>query len=116
MSANCLFCRIANGEIPANKVFEDEWVVAFHDIHPQAPTHVLVIPRKHVATMDDLPNEETALAGVLFQRTAAIARQLGVAEKGYRVIVNNGEHGGQEVFHLHVHILGGRGLGPMLAR
>jgi histidine triad (HIT) family protein len=106
----CLFCRIAAGEIPAKKVHEDADVVAFHDINPQAPTHVLVIPRTHIAKLDDLTAADTATIGTTIVRAAEIARSLRLADDGYRLVVNNGEGAGQTVFHIHVHILGGRAL------
>jgi len=113
MAANdrCLFCRIANGEITAKKVFEDDQVVAFNDINPQAPTHVLVIPRKHIATLDDLTEDEAAIVGTTLVRVSQIARNLLLNSQGYRVVVNHGEAAGQTVFHVHFHLLGGRNLG-----
>lgn len=110
-SDNCLFCRIAAGEIPAKKVHEDADVVAFNDINPQAPTHVLVIPRKHIAMLNDLSDEDNATIGTTIVRASQIARQLGLHDDGYRLVVNNGEGAGQTVFHIHVHILGGRTFG-----
>ena len=107
----CLFCRIAAGEIPAKKVHEDAEVVAFHDINPQAPTHVLVIPRKHIAMLDDLTEADAATIGTTIVRAVQIARDLRLPEDGYRLVVNNGEGAGQTVFHIHVHILGGRRFG-----
>ena len=106
----CLFCRIAAGEIPAKKVHEDADVVAFHDINPQAPTHVLVIPRRHIPKLDDLTDADAAAIGTTIVRAAQIARELQLAEDGYRIVVNNGEGAGQTVFHIHVHVLGGRGF------
>jgi len=107
----CLFCRIANGEITAKKVREDDDVVAFHDINPQAPTHVLVIPRKHIPTLDDLTEGDAATIGMTLVRSAQIARELHLDGEGYRLVINNGEAAGQTVFHIHVHILGGRNFG-----
>jgi histidine triad (HIT) family protein len=107
----CLFCRIANGEITARKVYEDDDVVAFHDINPQAPTHVLVIPRKHIPTLDDLNEADAATVGTALVRTARIARELQLSSDGYRVVANNGEAAGQTVFHIHFHLLGGRNFG-----
>ncbi|MBF0310218.1 MAG: histidine triad nucleotide-binding protein [Magnetococcales bacterium] len=115
-SEQCLFCRIVKGDIPAKRIYEDEGVIAFHDIHPQAPVHVLVIPKQHVATLDDLTPEQRPMAGHLLERTGHVARELGLGENGYRVIINTRGHGGQEVFHIHVHILGGRHVGPMVTR
>ena len=107
-NANCLFCRIAAGEIPAKKVHEDGDVVAFHDINPQAPTHVLVIPRRHIAMLNDLSDADTAAIGTTIVRASEIARELRLHDDGYRIVVNNGEGAGQTVFHIHVHVLGGR--------
>jgi histidine triad (HIT) family protein len=107
-NARCLFCRIASGEIPSKKVYEDKDVVAFNDINPQAPTHVLVVPRKHIASLDDMTEADVATVGTVLLRTADIARDLKLPAEGYRVVVNTGEAAGQTVFHLHVHILGGR--------
>jgi histidine triad (HIT) family protein len=106
----CLFCRIAAGTIPAKTVLEDADVVAFHDINPQAPTHVLVIPRKHIAALDDLTEADAATIGTTIVRASQIARELGLAQDGYRIVINNGEGAGQTVFHIHLHILGGRGF------
>lgn len=105
---DCLFCKISDGEIPADIVFENENVVAFRDINPQAPTHVLIIPRKHVATINDLGGEDATGVGQLFLAAAAIARNEGIAEDGYRVAMNCNAGAGQTVFHLHLHLLGGR--------
>jgi histidine triad (HIT) family protein len=107
----CLFCRIANGEIPSKKVYEDDQVFAFHDINPQAPTHVLIVPRKHIASLDALTDADAALIGNVVVRAAEIARNLHLTSEGYRFVVNMGEAAGQTVFHIHFHILGGRNLG-----
>ena len=106
--SNCLFCKIAAGDIPASKVYEDEGFLAFNDIHPKAPTHVLVIPKRHVPTLADADDPE--LLGELMQRVRHIADEVLGLEAGYRVIINVRSGGGQEVFHLHVHILGGKKL------
>jgi histidine triad (HIT) family protein len=113
MSANdrCLFCRIVSGEIPAKKVCEDDLVVAFHDINPQAPTHVLVVPRKHIASLDDLTEEDAGIIGMTIVRASSIARSLQLNSEGYRLVINHGEAAGQTVFHIHVHVLGGRNFG-----
>ena len=107
----CLFCRIASGEITAKKVYEDDQVVAFHDINPQAPTHVLVIPRKHIASLDALTDADVATVGTLVIRSATLARELHLENEGYRLVANNGEAAGQTVFHIHFHLLGGRNFG-----
>ncbi len=107
MSA-CLFCRIVKREIPAKIVFEDEQVLAFDDIHPQAPVHTLVIPKKHLATAAEAQVDDVPLLGHLMKIGNQVARDKGVAESGYRFVVNTGAHGGQTVFHLHLHLLGGR--------
>jgi histidine triad (HIT) family protein len=104
----CLFCRIVNGEIPAKKVYEDNEVFAFHDINPQAPTHVLIVPRKHIATIDALEAGDANIVGTVILRAAQIARDLRLPSEGYRLVVNNGEAAGQTVFHIHFHLLGGR--------
>jgi histidine triad (HIT) family protein len=108
---SCLFCRIASGEIPSKKIFEDEQVVAFHDINPQAPVHVLVVPKLHVATLNELGAEHEALVGVMVRRAAAIAAELGIAAGGYRTVFNCNRDAGQTVFHIHLHLLGGRPMG-----
>ncbi|HEX8254717.1 MAG TPA: histidine triad nucleotide-binding protein [Thermoanaerobaculia bacterium] len=109
--ANCLFCRIANGEIPAKIVHEDADVVAFHDINPQAPTHILVIPRRHIAMLNDMTEADVAAIGTTVLRATEIARQLRLDSEGYRLVVNNGEAAGQTVFHIHMHLIGGRAFG-----
>src|SRR5690606_20233936 len=105
---SCIFCKIAAGEIESNIVYRDERIVAFRDLNPQAPTHVLVIPRKHVATINDLGAEDAETAGRLFLVAAEVAKSEGVDESGYRVVMNCGEGAGQSVFHIHLHVLGGR--------
>ncbi|HVE55533.1 MAG TPA: histidine triad nucleotide-binding protein [Pyrinomonadaceae bacterium] len=108
MSENCLFCKIAGGEIPSAKVYEDEVCVAFNDISPQAPTHILIIPREHFASLDEAGSGHQATLGHLLLTAAEIAREKGFAQDGYRVVINTNADGGQTVFHLHVHLLGGR--------
>ena len=103
---DCLFCKIAAGEIPSKSVYSDEHVYAFHDIAPKAPTHILVIPRKHIARLADAGEADRDLVGEVVSRAAAIARDLGLDH--YRLVANNGEGAGQTVFHLHFHLLGGR--------
>ena len=108
--SECLFCKIVARTIPAVLVYEDDLVVGFDDINPQAPTHTLVIPRKHVASMAELHDSDVGLLGRLMLAGNRIAKQKGIAAGGYRFVVNTGVHGGQSVFHLHLHILGGRHL------
>ncbi|HYO76781.1 MAG TPA: histidine triad nucleotide-binding protein [Thermoanaerobaculia bacterium] len=110
-NANCLFCRIANGEIPAKIVHEDGDVVAFHDINPQAPTHILVIPRRHIAMLNDMTEADVAAIGTTVLRATQLARELRLDAEGYRLVVNNGEAAGQTVFHIHMHLIGGRAFG-----
>jgi histidine triad (HIT) family protein len=105
---SCLFCKIVAGEIPAKSVYEDEIVVAFEDINPQAPVHVLVIPKRHVATLNDLQASDDQLVGTLVRRAAAIAGERGLAAGGYRTVFNCNSDAGQTVFHIHLHLLGGR--------
>jgi histidine triad (HIT) family protein len=107
--SNCLFCRIVAGEIPATIVAQNAACIAFRDIHPQAPTHVLVIPRHHVVSVNELA--DASVAGALFAMAREIATSEGIAESGYRLVVNTGDNGGQTVHHLHLHLLGGRRLG-----
>lgn len=110
MSDDCLFCRIVGGEIPAEVVARGESWVAFRDIHPQAPTHVLIVPRRHVASIADLGADDTATAGALVAAAAEVARQEGLVKGGYRLVFNVGEGAGQSVHHIHLHLLGGRGF------
>ena len=104
---NCLFCKIAAGEIPSNKIYEDDKVLAFYDIEPQAPVHFLVIPKEHICCADAIDNSNSAIVAYIFEVIAKIAKELKL-EKGYRIVNNCGEHGGQTVKHLHFHVLGGR--------
>jgi histidine triad (HIT) family protein len=113
MPADCIFCRIVAGEIPATKVYEDEHVIAFHDIQPQAPVHLLFIPKQHVAGVNDLQGNQFNLIGSMFAAMKQVASEEGLAETGYRIITNNGKDSGQVVFHLHFHLLGGKMLGPL---
>ncbi len=106
--SDCLFCKIIEGNIPSDKVYEDDDVYAFKDIHPKAPVHVLVIPKLHIATLSDC--DDPALLGMLMDRVRMIADDVLTLEAGYRVVINVREGGGQEVFHLHIHILGGKKL------
>ncbi|HEX8351527.1 MAG TPA: histidine triad nucleotide-binding protein [Pyrinomonadaceae bacterium] len=106
----CIFCKIVAGEIPAAKVYEDERALAFRDINPQAPTHALVIPRAHVASLNDASGSDEALLGHLLVVAARVAREAGHADSGFRTVINTGADAGQTVFHIHVHVLGGRAL------
>jgi histidine triad (HIT) family protein len=110
MSA-CIFCRIAAGEIPSDIVHQDDLCVAFRDIEPRAPVHILIVPRRHIASLADLTGDDLLLAGHLQWTAARLAADAGLADTGYRVVVNCGDDGGQTVEHLHVHLLGGRRLG-----
>ena len=102
----CLFCRIARGEIPAKMIVNNKEIAAFRDISPQAPTHILIIPKKHIASLDDA--NDPNLLGQMLAMAAALARQEGIAKTGYRSVINSGKDGGQSVDHLHIHLLGGR--------
>jgi histidine triad (HIT) family protein len=103
---HCLFCKMVSGDIKPNIVFEDDNILAFRDINPQAPVHILIIPKAHVATLDDLDN--TLLAGQLVQTAVQLAKAEGLSEEGYRTVFNCNQKGGQEVYHVHLHLLGGR--------
>ena len=111
-----IFSKIIAKEIPADIVYEDELVLAFRDIAPSAPVHILIIPKAEIATANNVTAADEAALGRLFTAAAKIARAEGIAQDGYRLIVNCNSHGGQEVFHLHMHLVGGRSLGPMLAQ
>jgi histidine triad (HIT) family protein len=106
--ADCIFCKIANKDIPSEVVYEDEKVIAFKDLNPQAPIHVLVIPKKHISTLNDIEEEDSALIGHIYYTIKNLAKDMGIDEDGYRVVSNCGEFGGQTVFHIHFHLLGGR--------
>ncbi|HRF63598.1 MAG TPA: histidine triad nucleotide-binding protein [Candidatus Competibacter sp.] len=108
---DCIFCKIAAGEIPATKVYDDGEVLAFRDINPEAPVHLLVIPRRHIATLNDLTEADAALIGRLYLAAKQVATELGVAENGYRTVINCNRDAGQIVFHVHMHLLAGRELG-----
>ena len=108
---DCLFCKIVAGEIPVDLVYESETAIAFRDINPQAPTHILVIPRKHIATINDIEDEDKEIIGSLYTAARDIAVQEGIAEDGYRAVMNCNEGAGQTVFHIHLHLLGGRPMG-----
>ena len=108
MAESCIFCRIARGEIPAKMVANTKELAAFRDLNPQAPVHVLVVPKKHIASLDDATDSD--LLGRMMSLAAAIARQEGIAKSGYRTVINTGTDGGQSVDHLHIHLLGGRAM------
>ncbi len=111
-----IFEKIIAGDLPANIVFRDERVIAFSDIRPAAPVHILIVPNKAIATVNDIADEDVTLIGHMVLVARDLAKQQGIAESGYRLIVNCNAHGGQEVYHLHLHLLGGRPLGPMVQR
>lgn len=104
----CLFCNVLEKKIPADIVYEDEHALAFRDIRPVAPTHVLVIPRQHIGAVHDLKDDQATVIGQVILAARKVARQLGLEESGYRLVINDGEHAGQTVHHIHVHVLGGR--------
>lgn len=112
---DCLFCKIVEGAIPSNKVFENEHVLAFHDIAPAAPNHILIIPKKHIATMNDVTREDDLVVTEIFAAARHIAKEMGVDEAGYRLINNVNKDGGQVVYHLHFHLLAGKTLGALIA-
>lgn len=107
---DCLFCKISNGQIPAKVIYRDDHLMAFEDINPQAPHHVLVIPHKHIATLNDAHDEDCELLGRMVQAASKLARQLNIADEGYRLVMNTNRGAGQTVFHIHCHLLGGRAL------
>jgi len=107
---SCLFCRIVAGEVPASIVYKDERVLAFNDINPQGPTHVLVVPKKHIASLNDLTPEDDQIVGEVVRRAAAIARERGIAESGFRTAFNTTRGAGQTAFHIHLHLIAGRSL------
>lgn len=108
MSEDCIFCKIINREIPGDIVLETDTLLAFRDINPQAPTHVLIIPRRHIPTLEDLEDGDSGLMGRIMLAAQQVARQEGIAEDGYRTVFNCGHNGGQDVYHIHLHVLGGR--------
>ncbi len=112
-ASDCIFCKIASGDIPSVKLYEDDEIMAFDDINPAAPVHFLVVPKEHIPTMDDLGEAHASTVGKMVLVGAQIAREKGIAQDGYRQVVNCRKHGCQEVFHLHMHILGGRKMGRM---
>ncbi len=116
MSQECIFCRIINGEIATEFVYQDEQVVAFRDIAPKAPVHVLVVPRRHIPSLAHVTAEDEGVLGHMMYVARQVAEQEGVLESGFRTIVNTGPDGGQEIYHIHMHVLGGRPLGRMVSR
>jgi histidine triad (HIT) family protein len=108
---DCLFCKMVNGSIKPDMVYENDAMLAFKDINPQAPVHVLVVPKKHIATLNDLEPEHDVLVGEMYLTAKKVAEKLGIAESGYRTVMNCNEGAGQSVFHLHLHVLGGRQMG-----
>ena len=108
---NCIFCKIINDEIPSRKVYEDDDVLAFHDVNPQAPVHVLVIPKRHIAKVSDMDGEDELLLGKLVHVSKKVAGDLGILDDGFRLVINNGEKANQTVFHIHLHVIGGRRMG-----
>ena len=108
--ADCLFCRIVEGRIPASIVYQDDLLVAFNDINPQAPTHMLVIPRRHIASLNDLTETDDEVVGQMVRRGAALAKEAGLETRGYRTVFNCNADAGQTVFHIHLHVLGGRAM------
>ena len=112
---NCLFCKIARGEISCRKVYEDEELLAFHDINPVAPVHFMLVPKLHLASLNEAAEEHTALLGRMLLLAPKLAREQGL-DNGFRTVINTGKGGGQEIFHLHVHIIGGGNIPPMVRR
>ncbi|WP_341501181.1 purine nucleoside phosphoramidase [Gallaecimonas sp. GXIMD4217] len=116
MAEETIFSKIIRQEIPTELLYQDELVTAFADIHPKAPTHVLIVPNEQIATLNDATTEHELVLGRMMTVAAKLAKDAGIAEDGYRVMMNCNRHGGQEVYHIHLHLLGGRPLGPMLSR
>ncbi|EGA66452.1 purine nucleoside phosphoramidase [Vibrio brasiliensis] len=114
MAEETIFSKIIRKEIPADVVYQDDLVTAFRDINPRAPSHILIIPNKLIATVNDIGDEDELVMGRMFTVARKLAKEEGIAEDGYRLIVNCNSHGGQEVYHIHMHLVGGRPLGPML--
>ncbi|NUN45964.1 histidine triad nucleotide-binding protein [bacterium] len=108
---DCIFCKIADHRIPSKPVYEDSDVIAFDDLHPKAPTHILLIPKKHIEKLSDMTGDDSKLGGKLLLAVGKVAEAAGIKDNGFRVVVNNGKYAGQEVFHLHLHILGGKPMG-----
>ncbi len=115
MSDNCIFCKIARGEIPSRRVYEDDEVFAFHDINPVAPVHFMIVPKRHLASLMEADDSHAALLGKMLVLASKLAREQGL-ENGFRTVINSGKGGGQEVFHLHIHVIGGGNIPPMVKR
>lgn len=115
MSDDCLFCKIARGEIPSRKVYEDDEVLAFHDIHPVAPVHFMLIPKRHIVSLLEAEATQQELLGKMLLLAPQLAREQGL-DNGFRTVINSGKGGGQEVFHLHIHVIGGGNIPPMVRR
>ncbi len=111
-----LFSKIVSGELPADVVYRDDRVTCFRDIHPAAPVHILIVPNREIPTLNDLTEDDRLLAGHMLVVAGRLAAEEGIAEDGYRVLINCNRHGGQEVYHLHLHLMGGRPMGPMVVR
>jgi histidine triad (HIT) family protein len=107
---DCIFCKIISGEIPCNKVYEDDYVLAFDDIYPVAPVHVIIVPKRHFGTLIDIPKNESEIFKNLFTAVQEVARLKGIADRGFRTVINTQEEGGQVIFHVHIHVFGGRQL------
>ena len=112
----CVFCKIVNKELPAKVVYEDDLVMAFYDINPQAPVHILIVPKEHIPTVNDLEEKHKELIGHIFLVARKIAQDMGFAEKGYRILINCNRDGGQEIYHIHYHLFAGKPLGSMICK
>lgn len=110
---DCIFCKIVRGEIPANKIYEDDDIIAFHDIHPATPVHFLLIPKQHIASLNEVEAEHQQLLGKILWLAPKLAKEQGCID-GFRTIINTGHEGGQEIFHFHIHVIGGKKLSPMI--
>jgi histidine triad (HIT) family protein len=115
MSDNCLFCKIARGEIPSRKIFENDEVIVFHDINPVAPVHFMLVPKQHLVSLQEADDSHAALLGRMLVLAPKLAREQGL-DNGFRTVINSGKGGGQEVFHLHIHVIGGGNIPPMVKR
>ena len=114
--SECIFCKIADREIPSPLLWEDDDIVAFNDISPLAPVHILIIPKKHIASLNDLAEDDITLIGKINHAATELAKKAGIADDGWRLVCNCGANGGQEVFHLHYHLIGGKRLGPFIKK